>query len=39
MTAKNKIVIDLHLLGVMPKDIITRLGMANRTVYDILSQF
>ena len=39
MTAKNKIIIDLHLLGVMPKDFVVRLRMAKRTVYDNLSKF
>ena len=31
--------IDLHLLGVTLKDIIARLMMAKRTVYDILNRF
>ena len=38
-TAKNKIAIDLYLLGAMPKDMIARLGIAKGTVYDILSRF
>ena len=39
MTAKNKITIDLHLLGATSKDIKARLEMAKQTVYDILSQY
>ena len=37
MTVKNKIVIDLHLLALTPKDIIARVEITKRTVYDILS--